>query len=109
MLLDFSPLSLLHKKGVKMCEQFLWHLMLLSNLQDSRESSSVQPRKTISLKSPEEQLNQQLREYQGQFRKGFVCNKQIMNLKYILSYLKLRNKKLMMTFGDFKKTYSLID
>lgn len=57
----------------------------------------------------EEQLDPELGDYQGGFRKGRSCVEQIMNLRSVLSYLKLRSKKFVVTFVDFKKAYDSVD
>ncbi|KAI5746185.1 hypothetical protein M8J77_000906 [Diaphorina citri] len=55
------------------------------------------------------QLDQCIGEYQGGFRKGRSCVEQILNLKLIIKYRRLRNKDIYVTFVDFKKAYDSID
>ncbi|KAI5720012.1 hypothetical protein M8J77_000651 [Diaphorina citri] len=57
----------------------------------------------------EPQLDNCIGEYQGGFRKGRSCVEQILNLKLILKYRKIRGKDIVVTFVDFKKAYDSID
>lgn len=51
----------------------------------------------------QEQLDCELGEYQGGFRPGRSCPDQIISLKWIMKHHRVRNKKLVITFVDFKK------
>ncbi|KAI5731310.1 hypothetical protein M8J77_008047 [Diaphorina citri] len=57
----------------------------------------------------EDQLDQEIGEYQGGFRKGRSCVEQILNLKFVIRYRKVRSKDTFITFVDFKKAYDSID
>lgn len=63
----------------------------------------------VLLMRAEPQLDPQLGEYQGGFRKGRSCIEQIFNLKNIMAYQKSRKKMYVITFIDFKKAYDSID
>ncbi|KAI5714466.1 hypothetical protein M8J77_000221 [Diaphorina citri] len=57
----------------------------------------------------EEQLDKEIGEYQGGFRKGRSCVEQILNLKFVIRYRRLRGKDIFITFVDFKKAYDSAD
>lgn len=57
----------------------------------------------------EAQLDPQIGDYQGGFRKGRSCTEQILNLKFIIRYRRQRAKDIHVTFVDFKKAYDSID
>ena len=61
------------------------------------------------LNRAEPQLDPQLGDYQGGFRKGRSCAEQILNLKSVLRQAKLANKWYVVTFVDFKKAYDSVD
>lgn len=55
------------------------------------------------------QLEHTIGEYQAGFRPGRSCMEQILNLKTILRYQKLRGRETVCTFVDFKKAYDSVD
>uniref|UniRef100_A0A8D8RIQ9 Craniofacial development protein 2 n=2 Tax=Cacopsylla melanoneura TaxID=428564 RepID=A0A8D8RIQ9_9HEMI len=57
----------------------------------------------------EKQVDKEIGEYQGGFRRGRSCVEQISNLKFILRHRKLRGKHTYVTFVDFKKAYDSVD
>lgn len=61
------------------------------------------------LSRAEPQLDPQLGEYQGGFRKGRSCAEQILNLKSVLRQVKMAGKKFVVIFVDFKKAYDSVD
>lgn len=61
------------------------------------------------LRRLEEQVEKRLGEYQAGFRNGRCCPQQILNLKLLLNYKKLRAGCIVVTFVDFKKAYDSID
>lgn len=63
----------------------------------------------VLLNRAEPQLDPQIGEYQGGFRKGRSCSEQILNLKNIMAYQKSRAKTYVISFIDFKKAYDSID
>lgn len=55
------------------------------------------------------QLDSQIGEYQGGFRKSRSCVEQIFNLKSIMEYCKCQSRTYVITFIDFQKAYDSID
>lgn len=57
----------------------------------------------------EAQVEHQIGEYQGGFRKSRSTAEQIQNLKTVIRYCTLRSKQYVSVFVDFKKAYDSID
>ena len=57
----------------------------------------------------EEQTDHMIGEYQAGFRKHRSCSEQIINLKNIINYRRIRGKPTTVVFVDFMKAYDSVD